>query len=207
MSDSEPNPKPNLIPNPNRNAIIAAPFPWKEDVHVQIMRRYFAKMRGNRRTTPLVAPPPLDVFLSGLGAFLGLSLIGFLALSYHLPLLFAPLGASAVLIYGAPDAPLSQPRNLLLGHTLSASIGVLTYFFFGFTWWSAALGTSLAILLMMLTKTTHPPGGATALFAIMSKAQFIYILTPVLTGVFLLLIIALLINNLSPNRSYPRYWL
>ncbi len=189
------------------NAIITLSFSWKEDARIQMMRRYFRKMRGNRRTTPLVAPPPLDVFLSWLGAFLGISLIGFLALSYNVPLLVAPLGASAVLIYGAPDAPLSQPRNLLLGHTLSASIGVLTYFFFGFTWWSAALGTSLAMLLMMLTKTTHPPGGATALFAIMSKAQFTYILVPVFTGALMLLIIALLINNLSPNRSYPRYWL
>lgn len=174
---------------------------------IQMVRRYLGKMRGTRRTTPLMAPPPLDVFLSWLGAFLGLSLVGILALIYDMPLLVASFGASAVLIYGAPDAPLSQPRNLLLGHTLSAVIGVLIYFFFGFTWWSAALGTSLAVLLMMLTKTTHPPGGATALFAIMSKAQFIYILIPVFTGALILLLIALLINNLSPNRSYPRYWL
>ena len=74
-----------------------------------------------------------------------------------------------MLIYGVPDAPLSQPRNVIFGHTLSAMVGVATFMLFGLNWWSPALGIALALVIMLLTKTTHPPGGATALFAVWAK--------------------------------------
>ena len=169
------------------------------------MVRYLFKMKGHKRTTPLVSPAPLDVILTWLGAFLGITAITLLAHQYALPVV-ASFGASAVLIYGVPDAPLSQPRNVIFGHTLSASAGVATFMMFGLTWWSPALGTALALVVMLLTKTTHPPGGATALFAVLSQAHAMYILTPILVGAVILVVIGLLVNNLSPNRHYPRYW-
>jgi len=167
--------------------------------------RYISKMKGYKRTTPLVSPPPLDVILTWLGAFIGITVITLFAHQYALPVV-ASFGASAVLIYGAPDAPLSQPRNVIFGHTLSAVTGVAIFMMFGLTWWSPALGTALALVVMLLTKTTHPPGGATALFAVLSKAHPSYILTPIMVGAVILVIIGLLVNNLSPNRHYPRYW-
>ena len=169
-------------------------------------REYVGKMRGMKRQTPLVGPPPLDVAVSLVGSFLGIMVLAVLSLVYGKPLMVASFGASAVLVYGVPDAPLAQPRNVLGGHGLSAMAGVLTYMLFGLTWWSAALGTALAVVIMMITKTTHPPGGATALFAVLSQATPIYVLTPVLTGAVVLVLIGMLINNLSPNRHYPRYW-
>ena len=181
----------------NTKALIQQEHSW--------LMRYLSKMKGYKRTTPLVSPPPLDVILTLLGAFIGVTVITLLAHKYALPVV-ASFGASAVLIYGAPDAPLSQPRNVIFGHTLSAVAGVATFMMFGLTWWSPALGTALALVVMLLTKTTHPPGGATALFAVLSKAQPSYILTPILAGAVILVIIGLLINNLSPNRHYPRYW-
>lgn len=69
------------------------------------------------------------------------------------------------------------------------------------------MATSLAIVLMLITGTVHPPGGATALGAVLNQASPIYILTPVAAGAAIMVIIALLVNNLSPNRRYPRYWL
>ena len=167
--------------------------------------RYIAKMKGYKRTTPLVSPPPLDVILTWLGAFLGIAAITLFAHKFALPVV-ASFGASAVLIYGVPDAPLSQPRNVVFGHTLSAVAGVATFMMFGLTWWSPAMGTALALVVMLLTKTTHPPGGATALFAVLSGAHPSYILTPIMVGAVILVIIGLLVNNLSPNRHYPRYW-
>ncbi|MFZ3373763.1 MAG: HPP family protein [Desulfitobacteriaceae bacterium] len=172
-----------------------------------IFHRYISKMKGIRRTNPLVAPPIFDVFISALGAFLGIMTVAVLSMVYHMPMLVASFGASAVLVYGVPDAPLSQPRNVIFGHLLSAVIGVSVYSLFGSTWWSVALGTSVALVVMILTKTTHPPGGATAMVAILNKAQPLFILTPVLAGAVILIIIGILINNLSPNRSYPRYWI
>ncbi len=167
--------------------------------------RYLSKMKGYKRTTPLVSPPPLDVILTWLGAFIGITTITLFAHQYALPVV-ASFGASAVLIYGVPDAPLSQPRNVIFGHTFSAVAGVATVMMFGLTWWSPALGTALALVVMLITKTTHPPGGATALFAVLSEAHPSYILTPIMVGAVILVVIGLLVNNLSPNRHYPRYW-
>lgn len=167
--------------------------------------RYISKMKGYKRTTPLVAPVPLDIILSLLGTFLGITAI--VILSYKLDLLvMASFGASAVLVFGVPDAPMAQPRNVIFGHTFSAVAGVVTVMLFGLTWWSPAVGTALALLIMLLTKTTHPPGGATALFAVMSQVHFSYIFSPIMVGAVILVIIGLLVNNLSPNKHYPRYW-
>lgn len=170
-----------------------------------LLIRYISKMKGLTRTTPLVSPVPLDIIISWVGAFLGITAIVLFSHKFDLSVV-ASFGASAVLIYGVPDAPLSQPRNVIFGHTLSAVAGVATFIMFGLTWWSPALGTALALVVMLITKTTHPPGGATALFAVLSKAHPSYILTPIMAGAVILVIIGLLVNNLSPNRQYPRYW-
>jgi CBS-domain-containing membrane protein len=169
--------------------------------------RYLLKMRGSPRKTPLPTQPVIDVFVSWVGAFLGIATVAFLSLIYKMPLIVPSLGASAVLIYGAPDVPFAQPRNVFLGHVISATVGVVVYTLIGLTWWSAALATSLAIVMMLLTKTIHPPAGATALIAVLTKASPVYILAPVAAGALVLIIIGLIINNVSPNRSYPKYWL
>ena len=167
--------------------------------------RYISKMKGYKRTTPLVAPVPLEIILSLLGTFLGITAIVILSHKFDLSVV-ASFGASAVLVFGVPDAPMAQPRNVIFGHTLSAMAGVVTVMLFGLSWWSPAVGTALALLIMLLTKTTHPPGGATALFAVMSQVHFSYIFSPILAGAVILVIIGLLVNNLSPNKHYPRYW-
>lgn len=185
-----------------------APPPAAVDRNLATVRllAYLRKMKGNPRTTPLTAPPPFDVFISGLGALLGISAVAFLSLVHGLPMLVASFGASAILVYGVPDAPLSQPRNVFFGHTVSAAMGVLTYSLLGLSWWSAAIGVSLALIMMLLTKTTHPPGGATALVAVLNQAHPVFILTPVAAGAAILILVGIVVNNVSPNRSYPRYW-
>ncbi|KJR45989.1 CBS-domain-containing membrane protein [Desulfosporosinus sp. I2] len=170
-----------------------------------LLIKYISKMKGYKRSTPLVSPPTLDVIITWVGAFVGITAIVFYSQKFDVAVVTS-FGASAVLIYGVPDAPLSQPRNVFFGHTLSAAAGVATFMMFGLTWWSPALGTALALVVMLLTKTTHPPGGATALFAVLSKANSSYIVTPIAAGAVILIIIGLLVNNLSPNRHYPRYW-
>lgn len=182
-------------------------LPAAFELKSRALLKYLSKIKGNARTAPLQAPPIFDIFISWLGAFIGIAAVAILALVYKMPMLVASFGASAVLLYGVPDAPLSQPRNVFFGHAFSAAVGVVTYMLFGLTWWSVALGTAIAIIVMLSTKTTHPPGGATALVAILNKAQPIYILTPVAAGALILIFIAILTNNLSPNRSYPRYWI
>ncbi|MGI1657426.1 MAG: HPP family protein [Desulfitobacterium sp.] len=171
-----------------------------------ILIKYLIKFKGHKRITPLVSPAPIDILITLFGTMLGISFLSILLFFYKMPMLAASLGASAVLVYGVPDAPLSQPRNVIFGHTFSASIGVLAYQVFGTTWWSVTLGTALALFVMLLTKTTHPPGGATAMFAVLNGAGPMYIVAPMLLGSAVLVLIAVLVNNLSPNRNYPRYW-
>ncbi|KAB7887551.1 HPP family protein [Poseidonibacter ostreae] len=146
------------------------------------------------------------------------SFLGILAISYFhqdilndkdLTLVIASFGASAVLIYGAVNSPLAQPRNLVGGHILSAIIGVASFkLFSGNILFCSAFAVASAILVMQLTLTLHPPGGATALIAVIGSKQihdlgFLYVLVPVASGAFILLIIALLVNNIPKHRSYP----
>lgn len=152
-----------------------------------------------------------------IGSFIGIGLIGFLnqqllSVSDNL-FLVGSFGASSVLIYGVINSPLAQPRNLIGGHVFSAIIGVTVSLLVKEIWLAAAIAVSLAIVVMQITKTLHPPGGATALIAIIGSEKikslgYLYVISPVLSGVFILLVIALIFNNVTPNRTYPgnKHW-
>jgi CBS-domain-containing membrane protein len=156
-------------------------------------------------------------FWTFIGSFVGIGMIGFLN-SYYLNgsdnlFLVGSFGASSVLIYGVINSPLAQPRNLIGGHLISAVVGVTVNYLVGETWVAAALAVSIAIVLMQVTKTLHPPGGATALIAIIGSDKikalgYSYVLSPVLTGVVILLFVALIFNNTTSHRRYPlnRHW-
>ena len=148
-----------------------------------------------------------------IGSFVGIGLIGFLnreilSVSDNL-FLVGSFGATSVLIYGVINSPLAQPRNLIGGHVLSAIIGVTVAILIKELWLAAAIAVSVSIVVMQITKTLHPPGGATALIAIIGsdKVQamgYWYVISPIFSGVMILLIVALIFNNMTPNRSYPR---
>jgi CBS-domain-containing membrane protein len=177
-------------------------------------RGYFSKMKGGGMSPPGVGLK--EIFWSWTGSFLGVAACGFLSIAYFEPrdllLIIGSFGASAVLVYAAIKSPLAQPRNLMGGHIISALIGVACYKLFGGTiWMAAALGVSLAIVAMLLTKTLHPPGGATALIAVIGSKNvhdlgFLYAVFPAGAGALILLIIALIINNIAKDRRYPEYW-
>lgn len=178
------------------------------------MRRIFAKMAGAS-----LSPPPVgwrEIFWSWLGGFLGIGLVALLEkvllTGTGLFLTIGSFGASAVLIYGAVKSPLAQPRNLVGGHLLSALMGVTAVQLLGPQHWlAAALAVSASIAVMHATKTLHPPGGATALIAVVGGPQvqalgYLYVVLPVGAGVLLLLLTALVFNNLVPGRRYPDFW-
>jgi CBS domain-containing membrane protein len=149
-----------------------------------------------------------------IGSFLGIGIIGILNSrylnAYENLFLIGSFGASSVLIYGVINSPLAQPRNLIGGHVISAFVGVLIYKLLpGQVWLSGAISVSLSIVLMQITKTLHPPGGATALIANLPSAKiqalgFFYVISPVLSGVLILLVVALICNNGTKYRSYPK---
>jgi len=176
---------------------------------------YIVKMKGGAKSPPGVGWR--ELLWSWLGAMIGIGLCAHLSAKYFEPrdmtLLIGSFGASAVLVYGAIRSPLAQPRNLLGGHIFSGLVGVACWQLFGGIFWlAAALAVSLAIVSMLATKTLHPPGGATALIAVIGGPKihslgFLYALIPAGAGALVLVIVALLVNNLAKNRKYPEYWL
>jgi CBS-domain-containing membrane protein len=148
-----------------------------------------------------------------LGSFFGIGLIGLISSKYFTAsdnlFLIGSFGASSVLIYGVINSPLAQPRNLIGGHLICAVVGVTLYKLIpGYVWISSALAVSISIVLMQITKTLHPPGGATALIANIGSVKihalgYMYVLSPVFSGVTILLIVALFFNNRTSHRHYP----
>ena len=177
--------------------------------------KYLNKMRGGSDCPPMVSLS--EVAWSWLGAFLGIAAVAYLHESVlarmDLVLIIGSFGASAVLIYGAIKSPLAQPRNLMGGHVLSALVGVSCYKLFpSEPWLAASLAVATAIALMHLTRTLHPPGGATALIAVIGSGQihdlgYLYAVVPAATGALIMLVIALLVNNIPSTRRYPEFWL
>ncbi|KAK9704058.1 hypothetical protein K7432_010406 [Basidiobolus ranarum] len=195
-------------------------IPYHKDHRIP---HYFRKMLGSYRGLFPKVPSFRSIMWSFIASFAGISLVTALSynvsvfVSQHLPTMIGSFGASAVLIYGAIDSPLSQPRNFMGGHLISAFIGVsigkICSGIFNqpdnFLWLQGALSVSLSIVAMQITGTVHPPGGATALIAVTSGSKildlgYLYMAIPVLFGTGLMLIVALLINNIQ--RQYPMYW-
>ncbi len=179
------------------------------------MRDYFNKMRGGKSCPPRA--PGHEIFWSAVGSFLGILAVYALGHMHELRLedslfLVGSFGATAVLIYGIPASPYAQPRNLIGGHVISAIIGVTCVTLItAYPAIVAAVAVSLSLVAMHLTRTIHPPGGATALIAVIGGESihalgYWFVLTPVALGAGVMLVIALLVNNLSSQRRYPQYW-
>lgn len=176
---------------------------------------YLAKMRGTSKSPPMVSWS--EVFWSWLGAFLGIGLLGYISFNLlegsDIILMIGSFGASAVLLFGATKSPLAQPRNLIGGHVLSALVGVASHkIFHTEPWLACAMAVACVIALMHLTRTLHPPAGATALIAVIGGEKihalgFLYAVVPVGVGVILMLGVALVFNNIPRTRRYPEFWL
>jgi CBS-domain-containing membrane protein len=175
---------------------------------------YFKKMRGTTSSPPRVSLT--EIAWSWAGGFLGIAAVA--TAHYNLlagtdfVMIIGSFGASAVLIYGAVRSPLAQPRNLVGGHVISAVIGVATYqLLHGEMWLASAVAVATAIAVMHASRTLHPPGGATALIAVIGSDNvhhlgFLYAVIPVGLGAAIMLLVALLVNNIPATRRYPEFW-
>ncbi len=175
---------------------------------------YFRKMKGTTKSPPAVSLS--EVLWSWIGAFLGITAVSYLNFNLvegtDLVMIIGSFGASAVLIYGAIKSPLAQPRNFVGGHVISAIIGVASYqIFYTHMWLAASVAVATAIACMHITKTLHPPGGATALIAVIGSEKihnlgYLYAIIPSGRGALIMLAVALLVNNIPKSRRYPEFW-
>ncbi|MCV6612321.1 MAG: HPP family protein [Amphritea sp.] len=163
------------------------------------------KLRGDNAPLP-PAHPLRNILLAGLGGFCAIAVIALFANSLQAALVLGSFGASCVLVFGFPEAPFSQPRNVIAGHFISSLIGLLCLSLFGPVWWSVAIAVGLAIALMMATRTVHPPAGSNPVIVFLTQPAWDFLLTPTLAGAVILVLVALIYNNISREARYPKYW-
>jgi CBS-domain-containing membrane protein len=190
-----------------------AQYPW-----------WLTRWLGYRATPPSPVPVYLVWFWTFIAAWCGIAmLMGVFSRSHyfrvteHVPPIIVSYGASAVLIYGAIESPLAQPRAIIGGHLIGGLTGICITKLFHLVptekryeqleWCAGSLATALTIVFMQITQTTHAPAGATALLAAVNtdiRNLDWYYLPVILLSTTLALSVALIVNNVQ--RRYPVYW-
>ncbi|HEY2817474.1 MAG TPA: HPP family protein [Casimicrobiaceae bacterium] len=154
---------------------------------------------------------PLRAVIRLIACAAGASLALYLVLEWvdppNAPLFFASLGGSAVFLFGLTRAPAAQPRALFGGHLSGALIGVLCAQFLGDAAWVYVVSLALTLVVMLATRTVHPPAGANPLIMVHAHAGLVTLWMPVFIGVTLLAIVAALWTRLVPGMiHYPHRW-
>lgn len=171
---------------------------------IEAISIYFNKMKGaSRKDTGF---DYVDSLISAAGVFIAVGVICLLAFSFHYSVIMGPLGATCVLVFVAHKGPLSQPRQIIGGHILSSIAGLSIWSIFGKDLFILTITLVVVLIIMAFTKTMHPPAAASALVAVNFETGW-GVLFPVVIGVFLIVFISMVYNNLFPKRQYPQYWL
>jgi LysM repeat protein len=170
------------------------------------LMKLLQKMKGDAQSLPPLAPTK-GIALAGLGGVIAMSLLGLLGATMQTTLVLGSFGASCVLLFGFPDVPFSQPRNIVAGHFLSSLIGLAFLKLLGPSWWEMGLATGTAISVMMMTRTVHPPAGSNPVIVFLSQPSWEFLLFPTLIGASVLVPVGLLFHNSTREARYPKYWL
>lgn len=170
------------------------------------MSTFLNKFRGRQELLPPRLPTS-NILLAGAGVALAIGAVGALAAWTHQPLLLGSLGASCVFLFGLPEAPFSQPRNVIAGHVLCSLVGLIFLKTFGPEVWALALALGVSVVLMFATRTVHAPAGSNSVIIFLTQPGWSFLLTPTLIGAVAVVLIALLFNNAAHPGRYPLYWL
>ena len=187
-------------------AIVGAPLHYSvRQKNGNHMIKFFRKFKGDGAALP---PRPTNkaVALAWLGGSIAIAAVAALTDSLSVMLVLGSFGASCVLIFGYPDVPFSQPRNVIAGHVISSLVGLVFLTVFGPHWWAIALSVGTAIALMMLTRTVHPPAGSNPVIVFLTQPTWGFLLFPTLVGALILVAVALVYNNATRDSKYPKYW-
>lgn len=163
------------------------------------------KLKGGGGSLP-PKPALRTIALAWAGGFLAIAAVASLSEYLSIALVLGSFGASCVLVFGYPDVPFSQPRNVIAGHVISSFIGLACLYLFGPHWWGLALAVATAIALMMLTRTVHPPAGSNPVIVFLTSPTWGFLLFPTLIGALILVAVALVYNNATREAKYPTYW-
>ncbi len=167
---------------------------------------FFKKLKGDQQPLPARANTR-SIAVAALGGALAIIVLGIFGLVLENAVLLGSLGATCVLLFGFPDAPFSQPRNIVLGHVISSLIGLSLVSIFGYHVWVLALALALAIATMMFTRTVHPPAGSNPVIIFLLHPSWSFLIFPTLIGALLVVIVGLFYLNVARSEKYPKYWL
>lgn len=134
--------------------------------------------------------------IAGLGGLLAIFIISLLGFVLKNPILIAPFGGSCVILFALPESQLAKPKNLIFGHFISSLVGLIMLNLFGNSYMVISIAVGLAIFIMLLTNTIHPPAGADPILVITTSASWKFLFTNIVIGTLLLLIIAFVYNNI-----------
>ena len=119
--------------------------------------------------------------------------------------LIASFGSTMVLLYGYPESPFAQPKNIILGHFLTAFIGIIFLNFVPLPiFLNIPLAVGFGVMFMILFKVTHPPAGGNPIIVIIGSVSFDYLLTPVLIGSIIVVLFGVIINKFLFKKEYPK---
>ena len=144
-------------------------------------------------------------FLAGLFSIITIGILTLLTYKTEYGIfLIASFGSSMVLLYGYPESPFAQPKNVFFGHVLTAIVGMIFLYFIPLPLYlTIPLAVGFGVGLMILFNVTHPPAGGNPIIVIMGSVSVAYLLTPVISGSIIILIFAIIINRLILKKNYP----
>jgi CBS-domain-containing membrane protein len=146
------------------------------------------------------------IVFATLGAIIGVSAVAYFVSTTKGLMLLGSFGASALLLFALPEAPLSQPRSVVLGHLAASTIALGCLACFGAEWWAIGIATGLGVGFMMYTRTVHPPAASNAILVFLAKPSWWSCLGSTLAGTTLLIGIAVVYHRATGRHRYPLQW-
>ena len=148
----------------------------------------------------------LKSILAGLFSTITIGALTFL--TYKTPFglfLVASFGSSMVLLFGYPESPFAQPKNIFFGHLLTAFIGIIVLKFFPLPIYiTIPIATGLGVCFMILFNVTHPPAGGNPIIVIIGGVSFEYLISPIILGSIIVLVFGVVINRFVLKKKYPK---
>lgn len=118
--------------------------------------------------------------------------------------LIASFGASMVLLYGYPESPFSQPKNIFFGHLLTSLVGIFFLYFIPLPiYFLIGLSVGVGVFLMIFLKVPHPPAGGNPIIVIVGGYSIDYIINPIIIGSIIILTFGIVLNRLILRKKYP----
>ena len=142
------------------------------------------------------------------GIFSFITILILTILTYKTPyglFLIASFGSTMVLLYGYPESPFAQPKNIIVGHFLTSLVGIIFLNFVHLPIFiNIPLAVGFGVMLMILLKVTHPPAGGNPIIVIIGSVSYDYLLTPVIVGSIVVVLFGVIINKFILKKKYPK---